>query len=146
MNPTPSQPFPSLPFGHPGGARKAAAQYQTVSLESGALAGDRHRLIAMLYDGVLNEIAQAQTALASRDYARKGLATNKALRILDEGLRAALDPTHAPELAGNLDALYEYCHRRLLEAHVANDAAAYQEVAQLLGGLRDAWNQIRTAT
>lgn len=49
------------------------------------------------------------------------------------------------ELAERLAALYDYMAQRLLFANLKNSSAALDEVAELLGSLRDAWAQIAPA-
>ncbi len=72
----------------------------------------------------------------------KGNAISKAIRIIDDGLKASLDKQVGGEIATNLDALYDYMSRRLLEANIKNDPAILEEVRGLLADLRDTWNQI----
>jgi len=95
----------------------------------------------MLFDGAAAAIAQARTALHEGRTAAKGEATGRAIRILDEGLKASLDP-RGGELAANLKALYEYMTHRLLAANLSNDDAKYAEVSGMLDQLRDAWKRI----
>jgi flagellar protein FliS len=45
-------------------------------------------------------------------------------------------------VAGNLDRLYDYMGRRLLDANVNNDRAALEEVHRLLSGIKDAWDAL----
>jgi flagellar protein FliS len=129
--------------------RSAASSYRSVGLETSVSHADPHTLIGMLYDGAVAAIGQARAALREGQIARKGEATGRAVRILEEGLKAALDP-RGGELAANLRALYEYMTARLLSANLANDDARYEEVADLIGQLRDAWQaiggQVRRAT
>jgi flagellar protein FliS len=121
--------------------RSAAATYGNVGLETSVAQADPHGLIAMLFDGVINAIAQARAALRSGQVVTKGEATGRAVRILEEGLKASLDP-RGGELAANLRALYEYMSARLLSANLTNDDERYAEVAAMIGQLRDAWQQI----
>lgn len=121
--------------------RTAAASYRNLGLETSVAQADPHTLIAMLYDGVINAIGQARIALGNGQLAVKGEATGRAVRILEEGLKASLDP-RGGELASNLQALYEYMSTRLLSANLSNDDSRYAEVAGMIGQLRDAWQQI----
>jgi len=113
--------------------------YAQVGVETGVASADPYRLIMMLYDGLLQKLAQANDAMASRDTARKGEAISKAIRILEEGLRGSLDRKAGEQLAVQLDSLYEYMINRLLMANLRNDVGALNEVARLAGELRDAW-------
>jgi flagellar protein FliS len=75
----------------------------------------------------------------------KGAAISKAITIIDNGLRAALDKQAGGEIAEGLDALYGYMSARLLQANLKNDPAMLEEVHGLLSDLREAWNAIGPA-
>ncbi|WP_019593198.1 flagellar export chaperone FliS [Thioalkalivibrio sp. ALM2T] len=123
------------------GMNRAVNQYR----QSGALAeaqvADPHRLIQMLFEGALERIAVAKGAMQQGNVGLKGEKIGKAIDIV-ESLRAVLDHKHSPELSGNLDALYEYMSRRLLEANAQNDAGALDEVAKLLREIKGGWDEI----
>ncbi|MFP5405631.1 MAG: flagellar export chaperone FliS [Gammaproteobacteria bacterium] len=121
--------------------RNAASSYRNVGLETSVAQADPHTLIAMLYDGSLAAIGQARAALLNGDLASKGEATGRAVRILEEGLKAALD-SRGGELTANLRALYEYMTARLLSANLSSDDSRYAEVAAMIAQLRDAWQGI----
>lgn len=126
-------------------AATATQTYAAVEIESGVHAADPHKLIAMLYQGALLAITNAKNALLRKDVAAKGAAISKAIMIIGDGLQASLDKNVGGELAHNLDALYGYMNVRLLQANANNDVAALDEVAQLLGELKGAWDTIRPA-
>jgi flagellar secretion chaperone FliS len=115
--------------------------YQQVGVETGVSGATPHQLVKMLFDGLVDAIAQARSALLNRDLETKGRAIGKASRILEEGLKAALNPA-AGEIAANLSDLYSYVIRRLMEAHLRNDVQALDECRGLIEPVRDAWNTI----
>jgi len=112
--------------------------YNQVGVETGVAAADPHKLIGMLYEGLLQTLARARDAMQSSEIARKGEAISKAIRILEEGLRGSLDRSRGGELALQLDGLYEYMITRLLAANLKNDPAARDGVTRFVRGLRDA--------
>lgn len=122
-------------------ARSAAASYHSLDVQTSVDGADPHRLVEMLYDGAIVQIAKARHALARQDVAAKGEATTRAIRIVDEGLKASLD-ARAGDVASNLDALYDYISRVLVRANMRNDDALYAEAEKLLNDLRGAWRQI----
>ena len=83
----------------------------------------------------------ARGALQRGEIEEKGRLLSKAGRILEEGLKASLDPTQG-ELASNLSALYDYCNTRLMLANVRNDVALIDEVVNLVTPIADGWSQI----
>ena len=125
-------------------SKHAAQAYALIGLETGVAAADPHRLIVMLYDGALAALAEADGHLAARRVADQGAQISKAISIIDDGLRASVDPERGGELARQLLDLYDYMNRRLLLANVRNDRTVLAEVARLLADLRGAWVDIAT--
>jgi flagellar secretion chaperone FliS len=124
-------------------AAKVAA-YSSASVHGGVAAADPHRLIIMLMDGAMERISAARGCIERRDNAGKAELLNRVMQILGE-LRASLDLSKGAEIASNLDSLYDYMCRRLLQASVANDTKMLDEVGKLMRDIRDAWSQIPKA-
>jgi flagellar protein FliS len=124
-------------------AHTATNAYSKVSIESGVIGADPHKLIAMLFQGALLAIANAKNAMLRKDIPTKGSAISKAMLIIDEGLKASLDKKVGGELAQSLDQLYDYMIARLLTANLNNDAEILDEVSRLLSELKGAWDGIR---
>ncbi len=119
-----------------------ASAYHRIGVETGTAAGSPHKLIQMLFDGFQDAVARARGALASRQVEAKGRAIGHASRILEEGLRAALDLRAGGNLAADLNELYVYVGTRLMHANLHNDDAALAESARLIETVRSAWIQI----
>lgn len=126
-------------FGTP---KRGVGAYATVGLETGVAAASPHKLVVMLYDGVIVSLLSAINNIKSANIAAKGAALSKAITIIDNGLRASLDKNAGGEIAANLDALYDYMSRRLLEANIKNDVGIIEEVRGLMADLRSAWVEI----
>jgi flagellar protein FliS len=122
--------------------RFGAQAYQRVGVDTGVTASDPHALVLMLFDGVLEAIQHAQGHVAAGRVLEKGKALSKAVRIVEEGLKASLDRNSGGALAQQLAALYDYASLRLLQANLRNDHKALAEVASLLSDLRAAWAAI----
>lgn len=123
----------------PFAARKQSATlYAKVGLETDVQAASPHRLVAMLFDGVFDAMSQAIQAIQAGNIEIKGRALTRAVRILDEGLRAGLDLS-AGQLATDLRELYGYVCMRLTQANLRSDVAAIEECQRLLGPVREAW-------
>lgn len=123
----------------------AARTYSAVNFSSGVPNASPHGLILMLLDGAIEALGQAQAYLSAGKIDDKNRAASKALRIIEEGLRASLDRRNGGQLAIRLDTLYEYMNRRTLTASLRNDAAGFGEVARLLLQIRDGWSGIAEA-
>ncbi len=124
--------------------QNALAQYKKINTESALEGASPHRLIQMLMNGALDRLAQARGALQREDIPQKGLMLGKAVSILG-GLQASLDKNTNTEVAANLDRLYDYMQRRLLEANVKNDLTMVDEVVALLTPVKEAWDEISPA-
>lgn len=122
---------------------RAAAAYTRVGVTTSVQSADPHELINLLFNGLLETLNTAKGAMEREDLEGKGKAISKAVRLLDEGLKAALSPAGG-ELTANLTNLYSYCIRRLTEANLHNDVSAIEEVHNLITPVADSWKAIRT--
>lgn len=120
-----------------------ATAYARVGVETGVEGASRHRLVAMLFEGYMEALARAKGCLATGDYEAKGRHIGKAARIVEEGLRAALNLKDGGTLAQDLNDLYAYVGVRLTLANVRNDAGMLEECRRLMAPLHEAWTDIR---
>jgi len=121
--------------------RKELNQYRQTGQLAEVTVADPHRLIQMLFEGVLERIAVARGAMEHGNIRLKGEKISQAITILD-GLRSMLDHNQNRELASNLDALYEYMARRLVQGNARNEVAALDEVIRLLREIKAGWDGI----
>ncbi len=119
--------------------------YQQVGVESLLSGATPHQLVAMLFEGWMEAVAQARGAIRQGNPAAKGQAIGRAVRIIDEGLRAGLDLNAGGSLALDLHDLYGYLTRRLTIANLRNDEAALAECQRLMLPLQEAWAAIGSA-
>ena len=122
---------------------RSAAAYKIASIDASVEMADSHQLVSLLFDALLQNLGAARIHIANRDIPKKCKSINTALRILEEGLIAALDLENGGEVAANLRALYDYCVRRLVLANAKNDAAGLQEISNLIEPVATAWKQIK---
>ncbi len=123
-------------------AQSSSQAYRRIGVETGVTDASPHQLVAMLYGGLLDALNRARGALRQGDIARKATELSRAVRIVDEGLKAALSPAGG-ELTQRLNELYAYLSLRLTQANLRNDEAAIEECVSLVEPLRDAWSAIR---
>jgi len=121
---------------------QAAQKYARLEVETGVAAASPQRLIVMLYDGAVRCLLGAKAALAAGDDGARGARISKAISIIDEGLRPAVDPAAGGEIAQNLLSLYEYIVNRLLLANLKSDEASLDEAIALLTELKGAWEML----
>jgi flagellar protein FliS len=125
---------------HP--SQRAGGLYQQVGVETAVDAATPHQLVALLFDGLLEALAQARGAMHAGQTEAKAQAVSRAMGILVEGLRGGLDLQAGGSLARDLDELYGYLSMRLTLANLRNDDAALQECQRLVQPLREAWTAI----
>jgi flagellar secretion chaperone FliS len=122
-----------------------AAAYQTHALEIQVAGADAHRLVALLFEGFEQAAVEAQAALARGDTELKCRALTRAIRIVDEGLRAHLNLADGGRLAADLLELYGYVVQRLTLANSRNEPELIAECRRLMQPLREAWLSIGNA-
>ena len=121
---------------------RSASAYKRVSVETGVDCASPHQLVSLLFEALLQHVGAARAALGRGDIAGKGEQIVKAVRILDEGLKPALNLAQGGELAANLNGLYGYSVLRLTQANLRNDDAAMAEVIGVIEPLAQGWKQI----
>jgi flagellar protein FliS len=114
------------------------AAYRSVSVHGGVDNADPHRLVQMLMDAIAERLSTARGCIERGDIARKAKLLHSCVTLIAE-LRGSLNLAGGGELAQNLDSLYDYMTRRLLQANVQSDVAIVIEVLGLLNELRGAW-------
>ncbi len=119
-----------------------AQMYSQVGVETGVQGASPHKLVAMLFDGYFESLMRARAAMAAGQTEQKGHEIGRAVRIVEEGLKASLDLHAGGALAADLSDLYAYVTLRLTHANLKNDAAALDECRALLQPLHDAWQSI----
>jgi flagellar protein FliS len=102
------------------------------------------QLVVLLYDGALRFLRQSAAAMRAGETERAATAVRRAEAIIDE-LTVTLDLEAGGELAAGLRDLYLFCRRHLGQALIARDPGGVEQVAALLGELRESWAQIATA-
>lgn len=119
------------------------ARYAQVAGATEASYASPHRLVQMLMEAALDKIAAASGQAARREFEMKGRNINWAISIIN-GLRSSLNLEEGGEIARNLDELYDYMVRRLIDANATSDPTIMQEVAGLLGEVKGGWDAIPT--
>ncbi len=116
--------------------------YANVGLETGVVDASPLKLTVMLYEGAITACIQAQQAMQQQNIAQKGASITKAVSIIDNGLRASLNKGAGGEIANNLDQLYQYMTRSLMQASLHLDANKINEIQHLLMDLKSAWEAL----
>ena len=109
--------------------------------ETEILSSSPAKLVQMLYELGIRSIASARVCCREGDILSRGRHINKAFDVFTE-LQNGLDFERGGEIAGNYARLYDYCQRRLLEAHAKQSEPILAEVESLLVDMKDAWQTV----
>ncbi|MBP3040206.1 flagellar export chaperone FliS [Bacillaceae bacterium Marseille-Q3522] len=112
--------------------------YQSYQQNS-VLTASPGELTLMLYNGCLKFIHLAKKAIDEKNIEVKHTNLLKAQNIIQE-LMVTLNK-EIP-LSASLLSLYDYLHRRLIEANLKNDTAILTEVEGFVTDFRDTWKQV----
>jgi flagellar protein FliS len=113
---------------------RAAKAYKQVDLESST----KVQILDKLYLRFVRDCDDAKAAISGGNVAAKAAAINHGNQIIME-LIAALDHALAPDLCGNLAALYDYVLDRLAQSNIHNDAALLDQASAVVMQLREAF-------
>jgi flagellar protein FliS len=111
--------------------------------ESAILTAPPERLVVMLYDGACRFLHQAAVAMREGDVPVAHERLRRAEAIVDHLLQT-LDMAQG-EVAQRLQSIYLFCRRMLAEGRMKQDAGQLEKVGELLGELREAWEQLAHA-
>ncbi len=95
-------------------------------------------LTLMLYNGLVKFLMQAQAGVETQNLEKANNGMVKAQAIIVEFM-TTLDKSF--EVSNNLELLYDYMYRRLVEANLNKDKAILEEVLSMAKELRDTWAQ-----
>lgn len=105
------------------------------------MTADEKRLIIMCYEEAIYSLKSVKNQFLNQDYEAKGKAVQKALDIINE-LRVALNFEKGGIIAKNLDLIYGFLIRYILDADLKKDIKAFEQAASILNELKSAWEQI----
>ncbi len=122
---------------------RSANAYRTVGVETAVASADAHQLVGLLYQALMQSLGAAKLCMQVGDIPGKGKAILRAVRLIEEGLKAGLDDAKGGELAINLRGLYDYCILVLTEANLKNDVKKVDEAISLIQPVAQAWGEIK---
>jgi flagellar protein FliS len=111
-------------------------------LENRITTATKEELTLMLYDGALKFCNQAIAAVDAKEIEKAGSLIIRVENIIRE-FQLTLDRKY--DVTQNLDMLYEYMHRRLVEANISKDKEILEEIQFLLREFRDMWKTAMVA-
>ena len=120
---------------------RALNQYKSVDLNTAVEGASPHQLIQMLFRGVMEALAKAAGAIERQDIQLRVQQINKATDIIVH-LKGSLDFEKGGDVAGNLDNLYDYMIRTLMQANRENDIAKLNEISHLVMTIAEGWSEM----
>lgn len=120
----------------------ALRQYRRAGVDSQIAEASPHQRVQMLLDGILERLAVARGAMQRGDLGAKAALISRTFRLL-EALQAGLDFETGGEIAGNLEALYDYMARCLTDANLHNSEERLCEVESLVREIKLGWDAIQ---
>ncbi|MET3727026.1 flagellar protein FliS [Fictibacillus halophilus] len=96
-------------------------------------------LTLMLYNGCLKFIGLARTGIELKNTEQKNTNLLKAQKIIQE-LMVTLNMEL--EVSKSLMTMYDYIHRRLIEANIQNDVKILDEVEDYVLDFRNTWKEV----
>src|SRR3712207_3091713 len=109
--------------------------------ESAVMTASPAQLVVMLYDGAARFLKQAEIIAAEGAWADAGERITRADMIIDE-LLVTLDTEQGGEIASQLQGIYVFCKRLLIEARLEHDVERIRRTAALLAQLRESWAEL----
>lgn len=100
----------------------------------------KERLLLMLFDGLVKFVKQGIAGIEEKDIERSNLNLTKAQSIVLEFI-ASLNMEIGGETSKSLSLLYDYMHRRLVEANIKKDAAIAREVLGFAEELKETFEE-----
>ncbi len=101
-------------------------------------------LVILCYDRAISFLRQALDCYQNGKFEEKAKALKRASDIIFE-LQMSLDLEQGKSIATNLQALYSYILRRLIQGDVKRDQEAFRESIHILSELKEAWEGIASA-
>lgn len=113
---------------------KAYEQYRQNSI----FTSSPQELTSMLYNGLVRFIMRAKASLEQKDIPQTNEAIKRAQDIIIE-FQNTLDKKY--DVSKNLELVYDYMLRRLIEANISKDIEILDEVLGFAKELRNTWEE-----
>ena len=114
-----------------------AAKYRLAQVETASPA----QLLVMLYDGAIRFLSQARDKMAAGDIESRHANLMKVQGIIAE-LLSSLDMKRGGAVAVNLQRVYAYMLRQLVEANLYDRSEPIDNVLVMLRDLRESWVEV----
>lgn len=118
--------------------------YKSVGVKNDLAVADPHRVIQLLMQGSLENMALAKGAIERKDFVVKSKSVSKAMTII-AALQNSLDMDVGGEVSENLWSLYDFMVNHLMQASRESSIAKIDDVMEIMLKIKSAWDQISMA-
>jgi flagellar protein FliS len=118
--------------------------YKSVGVKNDLAVADPHRVIQLLMQGSLENMALAKGAIERKDFVVKSKSVSKAMTII-AALQNSLDMDVGGEVSENLWSLYDFMVNHLMQASRESSVAKIDDVMEIMLKIKSAWDQISVA-
>lgn len=115
--------------------------YKSVGVKNDLAVADPHRVIQLLMQGSLENMAKAKGAMERKEFAVKSQTISKAMTII-AALQNSLDMDVGGEVSQNLWSLYDFMINHLMLASRENNTAKVDDVIEIMLKIKSAWDSI----
>ena len=105
---------------------------------AGAEVAKPEQVVAILFTKLIDTLTKVRFYIERKDLPNKQDRLTLSLDIFVV-LEGSLDHEKGGDIATNLQALYQYCQKRLMEANAGNDPEIVTEVIGLVKEVQDGW-------
>lgn len=115
--------------------------YKSVGIKDDLAVADPHRVIQLLMQGSLENMAKAKGAMERKDFAEKSRTVSKAMSIIS-ALQHSLDMDVGGEVSQNLWSLYDFMVNHLMQASRESNPAKVDDVIDIMLKIKSGWDAI----
>lgn len=98
-------------------------------------------ILVMLYDGLFRFLGEAKTCMETGERTRAAERISRSHQILQQ-LVTGLNHEIAPELCANLEGVYLFAMREIVQANIQQKPEKLADVLRVLAPLREAWTTV----
>ncbi len=99
------------------------------------------KLVVMCYEHAIKSLHEAKLYYQQQQYIEKGKSLQNALDIINE-LKCGLDFEKGGQIAKNLDAIYNFLIKTLIDSDINGDLKGFDHAIHIMDELKDAWERI----
>lgn len=115
--------------------------YKSVGVKNDLAVADPHRVIQLLMQGSLENMAKARGCIERKDFVGKSQTMSKAMSIIT-ALQHSLDMEAGGEVSQNLWSLYDFMVNHLMLASRESSVEKIDDVIEIMLKIKSAWDSI----